>query len=132
MMHMVEELEPDVVFDCIWLFRTIHKYTYNSKSQNLYMKVIMLKDLGKNDQYGFEFELTLLYIFIVESNLIIREGRTSNGRQLQWKNGSNNTELVVAIEVGFYVRLTGTFNFRSRLEIAYAAFSRSSRYCFFF
>lgn len=50
MMHMVEEFEPDGVFDCIWLFRTIHKYTYNSKSQNLYMKVIMLKDLGENEQ----------------------------------------------------------------------------------
>lgn len=134
MMHMAEEFEPNVAFDCIWLFRTTYKYTYNNfKPQNLYMKVIMLKDLGENqqcivcwvDNYG-------VYIFTVESNLIIREGRTSNGRLLQWKNGSNNAELVVSIEVGYYVRLTGIFNSSSRLEIAYAAFSRSSRCCFIF
>lgn len=47
MMHMVEELEPDVRFDCIWLFRISHKY-YNFKSQYLYMKVITFKDLGEH------------------------------------------------------------------------------------
>lgn len=48
MMHMVEELESDVLFDCIWLFRTFHNYNYNFKYQNLYIKVITLKDLGEN------------------------------------------------------------------------------------
>ncbi|KAL4143763.1 hypothetical protein QTP88_006049 [Uroleucon formosanum] len=105
MMQMVEEFEPDVQFDCIWLFRISHKY-YNLKSQHLYMKVITLKHL-------------------VESNLVIREGRTSNGRLLQWFNGSRCTDLDVSIEVGYYVRLTGTFNSSSRLEIAYSAFAQS-------
>lgn len=66
-------------------------------------------------------------MFLVKSNLIIREGHTSNGRLLQWKNGSDFVELAVDIEVGYYVRLTGTFNSSSRLEIAYTAFSQSSR-----
>uniref|UniRef100_A0A2S2QLY8 Prolow-density lipoprotein receptor-related protein 1 n=1 Tax=Sipha flava TaxID=143950 RepID=A0A2S2QLY8_9HEMI len=104
MMHMVEEFEPDMLFDCIWLFRIPHKY-YNFKSQYLYMKVITLKDL-------------------IESNLNIQEGLTSNGRTMPWKNGSYFKELVVPIDVGYYVRLTGTFNSSSRLEIAYAAFSQ--------
>lgn len=65
---------------------------------------------------------------LVESNLVIREGRTSNGRLLQWFNGSRCTDLDVAIEVGYYVRLTGTFNSSSRLEIAYSAFAQSSNY----
>ncbi|XP_026807139.1 uncharacterized protein LOC113549855 [Rhopalosiphum maidis] len=104
MMQMVEEFEPNVLFDCIWLFRISHKH--NFKSQNLYMKVITLKDL-------------------VESNLVIREGRVSNGRLLQWFNGSHCTELDVAIEIGYYVRLTGTFNSSSRLEIAYSVFAQS-------
>lgn len=59
--------------------------------------------------------------------MVIQEGHTSNGRLLQWKNESNFVELAVAIEVGYYVRLTGTFNSSSRLEIAYTAFSHSSR-----
>lgn len=71
---------------------------------------------------------TFLHVPLVESNLVIREGRTSNGRLLQWFNGSRYTELDVAIEVGYYVRLTGTFNSSSRLEIAYTAFAQSSNY----
>ncbi|VVC26000.1 CUB domain,Low-density lipoprotein (LDL) receptor class A repeat,Low-density lipoprotein (LDL) [Cinara cedri] len=109
MMHMVEEFEPAILFDCIWLFRTSHKY-YNSKTHNLYMKVITLNDLA-------------------EANLVVQEGRTSDGRLLQWRNGSHFVELAVPIEVGYYVRLTGKFNSNSRLEIAYAAFSQS-RPCF--
>lgn len=46
MMHMVEEFEPDVLFDCIWLFRTSQRYNH-FKSQHLYMKVIKLNNLGK-------------------------------------------------------------------------------------
>lgn len=69
-----------------------------------------------------------MYLPLVESNLVIREGRTSNGRLLQWFNGSRCIELDVAIEVGYYVRLTGTFNSSSRLEIAYTAFAQSSNY----
>lgn len=46
MMQMVEEFEPDVLFDCIWLFRVSQKY-YNLKSPHLYIKVITLKDLGE-------------------------------------------------------------------------------------
>lgn len=64
--------------------------------------------------------------FTVESNLVVREGHTSNGRLLQWSNESNFVELAVPIELGFYVRLTGTFNSSSRLEIAYASYSQSS------
>lgn len=69
-------------------------------------------------------------MIVVESNLVVREGRISNGRLLQWRNGSDFVELAVAIEVGYYVRLTGTFNSSSRLEIAYAAFSQKSKYFF--
>lgn len=47
MMHMVEDSEPNMVFDCIWLFRISHKY-YHYKLQHLYMKIITLKHLGKN------------------------------------------------------------------------------------
>lgn len=70
-------------------------------------------------------------MIVVESNLVVREGRISNGRLLQWRNGSDFVELAVAIEVGYYVRLTGTFNSSSRLEIAYAAFSQKSKYYFY-
>lgn len=66
--------------------------------------------------------------FSGDSDLVIQEGRTSNGRLLQWRNGTRSIELAVAIEVGYYVRLTGTFNSSSRLEIAYAAFSQPSTY----
>lgn len=45
MMNVVEEFEPDMAFDCIWLFRASHKY-YHFKS-HMYMKVITLKDLGE-------------------------------------------------------------------------------------
>lgn len=72
--------------------------------------------------------ITFLHVPLVESNLVIREGRTSNGRLLQWFNGSRCMDLDVAIEVGYYVRLTGTFNSSSRLEIAYSAFAQSSNY----
>lgn len=57
MMQMVEELEPDVRFDCIWLFRISHKY-YNFKSQYLYMKVITFKNLGERKNiwiYKYEY-----------------------------------------------------------------------------
>jgi len=77
--------------------------------------------------------LVFIFSFLVESNLVIREGRTSNGRLLQWFNGSHCTELDVAIEIGYYVRLTGTFNSSSRLEIAYSVFAQSSNvYTFMF
>lgn len=132
MMHMVEEFEPDVLFDCIWLFRTSQKYNH-FKPQYLYLKVIKLNNLGEKirtvTHAGFQFKMcTIVFRFLVESNLVIHEGLTSNGRVLPWKNGSRFEELAVAIEVGYYVRLTGTFNSSSRLEIAYAAFSLSSRY----
>lgn len=65
-------------------------------------------------------------MILVESELVIREGHTSDGRLLQWRNETCFEELVVTIETGYYVRLTGTFNSSSRLEIAYAAFSQSS------
>lgn len=46
MMDMVEEFEPDIPFDCIWLFKMSHK-NYNFQSEHLYIKVITLKDLGE-------------------------------------------------------------------------------------
>lgn len=129
MMHMVEELEPDVLFDCVWIFQKSHKY-YHSKSQFLFMKVVTFKDLGKKtDKFktaGNIINITFI-VFSVHSNLFMREGHTSNGRSLRWRNGSDFVELVVPIEVGYYVRLNGTFNSSSRLEIAYAVFSQSSR-----
>lgn len=49
MMHMVEDSEPNMLFDCIWLFRISNK---NYKFQHLYMRIITLKHLG---EYLYDF-----------------------------------------------------------------------------
>ncbi|XP_050436674.1 uncharacterized protein LOC126843295 isoform X2 [Adelges cooleyi] len=105
MMNMVSETEPDIMFDCIWLFRLSKKYETPSKWL-MYMKVIAMDNL-------------------IDSDLTICEGPTSEGQLLQWNNGSHFTELLMGTNVGYYVRLVAAFNSSSRFEIAYAAYSRS-------
>lgn len=63
MMHMVEEFEPAVLFDCIWLFRPSHKY-YNFNAQRLYMKVITMNDLGEKIQYAYMNTLAGCYTVV--------------------------------------------------------------------
>lgn len=73
-----------------------------------------------------------------ESSLEIRQGLTSLSYLLESLTGHQNNktpqgqEYIIAANIGFYIRLQGSFSNRSRLAIVYSVFSYESRSFFFF
>ncbi|XP_065341759.1 uncharacterized protein LOC135940691 isoform X2 [Cloeon dipterum] len=111
MMHMTEEGSLKN-FDCIWVVKPPRNY-FNLKS-HLYVKITQFSDFGGNTE------------------LIVRQGMTSEGVVVEshrspvseiQPNSRLSKEMIIPVDVGFYISLRGVFSSRSKLTIVYAAFS---------
>ncbi|XP_077504050.1 CUB and LDLa domain isoform X2 [Amblyomma americanum] len=101
-------------FDCIWLLRPSTSYTYET---HISVRVAQFEEMGP------------------ESSLEIRQGLTSVSFLLESLAGhqSHKTpqgqEYIISANVGFYIRLQGSFSNKSRLAIVYSIFSYETLQC---
>ncbi|XP_059489398.1 uncharacterized protein LOC132204719 isoform X2 [Neocloeon triangulifer] len=109
MMQMAEEGHLKY-FDCIWIIKPPRNY-FNLKS-HLYLKISQFSDFGGN------------------TDLVVRQGLTSEGVTVEnlrspVSEASSRLlrEMIIPVDVGFYISLRGVFSSRSKLSIVYAAFS---------
>ncbi|KAF4533110.1 hypothetical protein B566_EDAN003830 [Ephemera danica] len=110
MMHMVENGIKH--FDCIWIVKPLRSY-FHLKTY-LSLKIAQFSDFGGN------------------TVLVVRQGTTSQGVKLERlqspvsevvDTSQSPKELVIPVDVGFYISLRGAFSSRSKLAIIYAAYS---------
>ncbi|XP_077539981.1 CUB and LDLa domain [Haemaphysalis longicornis] len=101
-------------FDCIWLIHPGTSYTYET---HISVRVAQFEEMGQ------------------ESSLEIRQGLTSLSYLLESLTGHQNNktpqgqEYIIAANIGFYIRLQGSFSNRSRLAIVYSVFSYETIEC---
>lgn len=101
-------------FDCIWLVRPSSTYAFES---HVSVRVAQFEEMGP------------------ESSLEIRQGLTSLSYLLESLNGHQShkgpqgQEYITPANVGFYIRLQGTFSNKSRVAIVYSTFSYETVQC---
>ncbi|XP_056637208.1 uncharacterized protein LOC130445542 [Diorhabda sublineata] len=108
MMDMV--VEGTTYFDCVWIVKPPESFRH--RKTHLYVKVDTFSD------------------FAGTTELTIKQGVTSNQQSVEILRNpmarygtSKQTEHVVPINQGFYIRLRGMFTPKSTLGITYAAFN---------
>jgi hypothetical protein len=86
----------------------------------------MLRKKNKRDFF------TLKFLLGGNTELVVRQGITSEGVPVENLRSPVSEmqppsralrEMIIPVEVGFYIALRGTFSARSKLSIVYAAFS---------
>lgn len=101
-------------FDCIWLLHPGTTYTYET---HISVRVAQFEEMGP------------------ESSLEIRQGLTSLSYLLESLAGHQShrppqgQEYIISANIGFYIRLQGSFSNRSRLAIVYSVFSYETIEC---
>lgn len=112
MMNMPIAEDNPIFYDCIWLVRPSQRY--DTSKTHLSIQVETFESMASDAEISIHQGLT-------SDKEILELVKSSRDSSVQSKN------LVVPIKNGFYVRFRGKIDDKSRLAIAYASFSYSSK-----